>query len=423
MSAKPKVNVIVPIEADLQAQVEAVADVRYIDWSVARADLLAAMQDVEGVLLTPRVRGDAEFFDASPKLRVLSTTSVGYDAFNIDEATKHGVVVCHTPGVLTNAVANLTVALILNLALKLRENEAYVRDGNWAANATRPGLGIDIQGKTLGVVGFGRIGQTVTRFVQALGMKTIWYDVFDTPHPSAPKSEYRPLDALLAEADFVTLHTNLDATTRHFIGAAELAKMKRTAFLVNTARGGLVDQVALTEALRALRARGLKILMLTGDHALTAMAVAHPLGLKHAEASVAPADKQARVTQLRAAGKIVAMVGDGINDAPALAAADVGIAMGTGTDVAIESAGLSLLHGDLRGLVRAVALSHAVMRNIRQNLVFAFLYNALGIPIAAGLLYPWLGILLSPMLAGAAMCLSSVSVIANALRLRTVRLD
>ncbi len=250
MSAKPKVNVIVPIEADLQAQVEAVADVRYIDWSVARADLLAAMQDVEGVLLTPRVRGDAEFFDASPKLRVLSTTSVGYDAFNIDEATKHGVVVCHTPGVLTNAVANLTVALILNLALKLRENEAYVRDGNWAANATRPGLGIDIQGKTLGVVGFGRIGQTVTRFVQALGMKTIWYDVFDTPHPSAPKSEYRPLDALLAEADFVTLHTNLDATTRHFIGAAELAKMKRTAFLVNTARGGLVDQVALTEALR-----------------------------------------------------------------------------------------------------------------------------------------------------------------------------
>lgn len=251
MCAKPKVNVSVPIlEADLRAQIEAVAEAHYLDWSVSRADLLAAMGDVEGVLVTPRVRGDAEFFAASPKLRVLATTSVGYDAFDIDAATKHGVVVCNTPGVLTNAVANLTVALILNLALKLRENEAYVRDGNWAANATRPGLGIDIQGKTLGVVGFGRIGQTVTRFVQALGMKTIWYDVFDTPHPSAPKSEYRPFDALLAESDFVTLHTNLDANSRHLIGAAELAKMKRTAYLVNTARGGLVDQVALTEALR-----------------------------------------------------------------------------------------------------------------------------------------------------------------------------
>ena len=177
------------------------------------------------------------------------------------------------------------------------------------------------------------------------------------------------------------------------------------------------------EALRALRARGLKILMLTGDHALTAMAVAHQLGLNNVEASVAPGDKQARIATLRAAGEIVAMAGDGINDAPALAAADVGIAMSTGTDVAIESAGLTLLHGDLRGLVRAVALSHAVMRNIRQNLVFAFLYNALGIPIAAGLLYPWFGILLNPMLAGAAMSLSSVSVITNALRLRTARLD
>jgi Cu+-exporting ATPase len=163
--------------------------------------------------------------------------------------------------------------------------------------------------------------------------------------------------------------------------------------------------------------------MLTGDHALTAMAVAHELGLTNVEASVAPADKQTRVAQLRAAGEVVAMAGDGINDAPALAAADVGIAMGTGTDVAIESAGITLLHGDLRGIVRAVALSRAVMRNIRQNLAFAFLYNALGIPIAAGLLYPWFGILLSPMLAGAAMCLSSVSVITNALRLRTVRLD
>ena len=177
------------------------------------------------------------------------------------------------------------------------------------------------------------------------------------------------------------------------------------------------------DAISALRARGLKILMLTGDNALTAMAVAHRLGLSNVEAGIAPADKQASILAVRRAGEIVAMAGDGINDAPALAAADVGIAMGTGADVAIESAGITLLHGDLRGLVRAVVLSRAVMRNIRQNLVFAFLYNALGIPLAAGLLYPWFGLLLSPMIAGAAMSLSSVSVITNALRLRSVRLE
>ena len=177
------------------------------------------------------------------------------------------------------------------------------------------------------------------------------------------------------------------------------------------------------EAIRALRANGLKILMLTGDNALTAMAVANRLGLSNVEAGIAPEDKHARIAELRRSGEIVAMAGDGINDAPALAAADVGIAMGTGTDVAIESAGVTLLHGDLRGIVRAVVLSRAVMRNIRQNLVFAFLYNALGIPIAAGLLYPWFGTLLSPMIAGAAMSLRSVSVITNALRLRSLRLE
>ena len=177
------------------------------------------------------------------------------------------------------------------------------------------------------------------------------------------------------------------------------------------------------EAIRALHARGLKVEMLTGDNERTAQAVARELGLDRVQAGVAPEDKHARVQELRAAGEIVAMAGDGINDAPALAAANVGIAMGTGTDVAIESAGLTLLHGDLRGIVRAVLLSRAVMRNIRQNLVFAFLYNALGIPLAAGLLYPWFGVLLSPMIAGAAMSLSSVSVITNALRLRSVRLE
>ncbi|MEZ4615617.1 MAG: D-glycerate dehydrogenase [Caldilineaceae bacterium] len=250
MSDKPKINVIVHLEDDLMAQLHEACEVRLLDFNSSRADLLAAMSDAEGILLTPRVRADAAFFDASPKLRVLSTTSVGYDPFDIPEATKHGVVVCHTPGVLTDAVANLTTAITLTLALRLNDNEAYVRSGGWARNEPRPGLGIDLKGKTFGVIGFGRIGQEVTRRMQAFGMKTIWYDVYDTPHPSAPKSEYRPLDQLLAEADFVSLHTNLDAGSRHLIGEAQLAKMKPTAYLVNTARGGLVDQAALTEALQ-----------------------------------------------------------------------------------------------------------------------------------------------------------------------------
>jgi len=171
-----------------------------------------------------------------------------------------------------------------------------------------------------------------------------------------------------------------------------------------------------------LRREGLRLVMLTGDSRTTAEAVAQRLGLDEVFAEVLPEDKAEEVRRLQDQGHRVAMAGDGINDAPALAQADVGIAMGTGTDVAIESAGLVLVKGDLRGIVRARRLSRAVMRNIRQNLFFAFVYNALGVPVAAGILYPWLGVLLSPMLASAAMSVSSVSVIANALRLRRARL-
>jgi Cu+-exporting ATPase len=162
--------------------------------------------------------------------------------------------------------------------------------------------------------------------------------------------------------------------------------------------------------------------MLTGDNRTTALAVARKLGIADVEAEVLPDGKAAVVEKLRREGRVVAMAGDGVNDAPALAAADVGIAMGTGTDVAIESAGVTLLKGDLTGIVRARRLSETVMRNIRQNLFFAFVYNAAGVPIAAGLLYPAFGLLLSPIVAAAAMALSSVSVVGNALRLRRVRL-
>ncbi len=164
------------------------------------------------------------------------------------------------------------------------------------------------------------------------------------------------------------------------------------------------------------------MIMLTGDNRTTAEAIARDLGLDEVEAEVLPDGKSVIVAQLRAEGRIVAMAGDGVNDAPALAAADVGIAMGTGTDIAIESAGITLLGGDLNGIVRAIRLSRATMKNIRQNLFFAFAYNAAGIPLAAGALYPFFGLLLSPVIAAAAMSLSSVSVITNALRLRTIHI-
>ena len=187
---------------------------------------------------------------------------------------------------------------------------------------------------------------------------------------------------------------------------------------------GIADPIKATsaEAIRLLKAAGLRLVMMTGDNRTTAEAVARQLGIDDVQAEVLPQDKAAVVERLRAEGRIVAMAGDGVNDAPALAAADVGVAMGAGSDVAIESAGVTLLGGDLNGIVRARKLSKAVMSNIRQNLVFAFGYNALGIPVAAGLLYPIFGLLLSPALAALAMALSSVSVIANALRLRAVRL-
>lgn len=186
----------------------------------------------------------------------------------------------------------------------------------------------------------------------------------------------------------------------------------------------IADPVKQTtpRAIESLKGAGIRVVMLTGDNRTTAQAVARRLGIDEVEAEVLPEDKSAVVNKLRAQGRVVAMAGDGVNDAPALAAADVGIAMGTGTDVAIESAGVTLLKGDLEGIVRALQLSRATMSNIRQNLFFAFIYNAAGVPVAAGVLYPLFGLLLSPIIAAAAMALSSVSVIANALRLRTVSL-
>lgn len=214
-------------------------------------------------------------------------------------------------------------------------------------------------------------------------------------------------------------------------GAAERQRQKAATVIFVGVAGRLAGFVAIADpikatspqALEALRAAGVRVVMLTGDGKTTADAVGRQLGIDEVVADVLPEDKAAVVKRLQGQGRVVAMAGDGVNDAPALAQAAVGIAMGTGTDVAMESAGITLLKGDLMGIVRARTLSHATMRNIRQNLFLSFAYNVAGIPLAAGVLYPFFGLLLSPVVAAAAMALSSVSVIGNALRLRTVRVD
>jgi Cu+-exporting ATPase len=221
----------------------------------------------------------------------------------------------------------------------------------------------------------------------------------------------------------------IDTERWHERAEALRAEAKTVVFLAveqaAVAIAAIADPIkeSTSEAIAALNATGVTIVMLTGDSQRTADAVARRLGIDVAIGEVLPEDKAKHVKRLQAEGRTVAMAGDGINDAPALAQADVGIAMGTGTDVAMESAGITLVQGDLRGIARAAALSRATMRNIRQNLGFALGYNALGIPIAAGVLYPVLGVLLSPMFAAAAMALSSVSVVTNALRLRRAKLS
>ncbi|HEX6120444.1 MAG TPA: HAD-IC family P-type ATPase, partial [Dongiaceae bacterium] len=220
-------------------------------------------------------------------------------------------------------------------------------------------------------------------------------------------------------ADASALQVEADDLRRDGATAIFVAIDRRVAGVI-----AIADPVKDTTpaAIGALHEQGIRVIMLTGDNRTTAEAVARKLGIDDVQAEVLPDQKGAVVETLRRAGKVVAMAGDGVNDAPALAAADVGIAMGTGTDVAIESAGVTLLRGDLQGIVQARRLSEAVMGNIRQNLFFAFVYNAAGVPIAAGVLYPTFGLLLSPIIAAAAMALSSVSVIANSLRLRAAKL-
>jgi Cu+-exporting ATPase len=250
---------------------------------------------------------------------------------------------------------------------------------------------------------------------------------FDSPTGKGATGKVDGKSILLGNSKFLA---SLGVATRSLDAEGERLRADGATVINIAVDGKLAGLFAIADpvkastpaALKALAEEGVRVIMLTGDNKTTAKAVARQLGISDVEAEVLPDQKSAVVAKLQKAGRIVAMAGDGVNDAPALAAADVGIAMGTGTDVAMESAGVTLLKGDLGGIVRARKLSQATMRNIRQNLFFAFIYNAAGIPIAAGILYPSFGILLSPIIAAAAMALSSVSVVGNALRLRVTAL-
>ncbi|MDE2377497.1 heavy metal translocating P-type ATPase [Bradyrhizobium sp.] len=271
------------------------------------------------------------------------------------------------------------------------------------------------------------LGDAIVRAAKEKQLDLAQVDQFDSPTGKGATGKVDGRTIVLGNANYLA---SIGIETKPLDGEAERLRQDG-ATVINMAIDGrlaglfaIADPVKATtpQALKDLAADGIKVIMLTGDNRTTADAVARRLGIADVEAEVLPDQKSAVVARLRDAGRIVAMAGDGVNDAPALAAAEVGIAMGTGTDVAMESAGVTLLKGDLTGIVRARRLSQATMSNIRQNLFFAFIYNAAGIPIAAGVLYPAFGLLLSPIIAAAAMALSSVSVVGNALRLRATRL-
>ena len=272
------------------------------------------------------------------------------------------------------------------------------------------------------------LGAAIVEAAAKRGLKLVDATDFDSPTGKGVTGKVEGRSVLIGNAAFLA---ELGVDTQPLAAEADLLRRDGATAIFVSVDGRPAGIIAISdpvkpttpEAIAALHRDGVRIVMLTGDNRTTAEAVARRLGIDEVEAEVLPDRKSEVVRRLRNEGRVVAMAGDGVNDAPALAAADVGIAMGTGTDVAIESAGVTLLKGDLTGIVRARRLSRATMRNIRQNLFFAFIYNAAGVPVAAGVLYPAFGILLSPIIAAAAMALSSVSVIGNALRLRTAAID
>ncbi len=215
----------------------------------SKEELIAGIAEADGLLGSAQLPVDAHVFNAAPRLRVVSNFGVGYENVDLAAATQRGVIVCNTPGVLSDAVADLTMGLILSLARRLPESERFVREGRWKPGAGME-LGMDVSGKTLGIIGLGRIGVAVARRAQAFRMTVVFHDQFGEPSAEVGFSEYREMETLLRESDFVSLHVNLRPETHHLLGREQLALMKPTAFLINTSRGQIVDQPALVEALQ-----------------------------------------------------------------------------------------------------------------------------------------------------------------------------
>lgn len=245
----PKICNTVILELELEDQLKAAGDLHSFNGRESAAEVAQAVQGANGLLVFPGVPIGEELLAGTPDLKVVATTSVGYNAFDVDLLTKHGVAMCNTPIVLNDAVADLTTAMLLMLSRGLMGFEQYNRSGGWGRREPQPKLAHDPQQKTLGIIGFGRIGKEVARRAHALKMNVIWYDVFEEAPSGSPEGTYRPMDDLLREADFVTMHTDLNPTSFQLIGARELALMREDAYLINTSRGPVIDQKALLEAL------------------------------------------------------------------------------------------------------------------------------------------------------------------------------
>ena len=252
MSDKPTVFVLVQIEDDLLRQIQEDCDVRVLDHTTPRFELLEALSDVEGVLVSPRVPADAAFFDAAPRLRVLSTTSVGYDPFDIPEATKHGVVVCNTPGVLTEDTADMTLALLLAAPRRLLEGDRLVRSGGWGGWTPTFMIGDRIAGKRLGIIGMGRIGQAVARRARGFNMSIHYHNrkrVYADVEAELEATWWRDLDQMLAHMDYISVNCPLNTETHHLLSEKRLRLLQPHAFVVNTARGEIIDEAALARLL------------------------------------------------------------------------------------------------------------------------------------------------------------------------------